>query len=270
MNDRYLCFTAQAQNSAYRPALRLQKFSIQNFRFNYFKRQMKYAFLRTNLSLAIIGVLVGLVVGFKAANWQYRRVQGTALQNSVAQANSRQPQSRGANSESNQNLTPAQREQMVNEVKALIEKAKNNPNDVEAQLEVADQFIQINRPDEAVQFLEQAAKADPNDARTQHGLGIVYSMKGQFDEAIKAAKHSLELSPNNPRVEMLLAATYIQTKTHLDEAEMLLKKLETSAVISPDVIASAREDLKAASAGGSTSSPKTMLGHGPEDPKNPK
>ena len=246
--------------------------SIRFIRFNqfeqHFKRQMKYAFLRTNFSLAIIGVVAGLLVGFKAANWQYRHAQGTALQNSVAQANSRLPQSQGNNPGSSQNQTPEQREQMVNEVKALIEKAKSNPNDVEAQLEAADQFIQISRPDEAIQFLEQASKANPNDARTQHGFGIVYSMKGQFEEAVKAAKRSLELSPDNPRVEMLLAATFIQSKTHLDEAETLLKKLEAGKAISPDVIASAREDLKLARTGGSTLSPKTMLGHGPEEPKN--
>jgi predicted Zn-dependent protease len=231
---------------------------------------MKYSFLRTNVSLAIIGVVLGLICGFKLANWQYRRVQGAALQASVAQANSRIPQSRSTNSESSQNLTPQEREQMVNQVKAIIEKAKKNPNDVEAQLEAADQFIQISQPDEALQFLEQAAKANPNDARTQHGYSIVYLMKGQFDESIKAAKRSLELNPASPRVEMLLAGAYIQSKTHLDEAEALLRELEAGGAISPDVIASAREDLSKARAGGGAPSTKTMLNHGPEEPKNPK
>jgi Flp pilus assembly protein TadD len=94
-------------------------------------------------------------------------------------------------------------------------------------------------------------------------------MKGQFEEAIKAARRSLELNPNNPRVELLLAAAFIQSKTHLDEAETLLQKLEASGAISPDMIADAREDLKNAR-GGATSGLKTMLNHGPEEPKNPK
>src|SRR5436189_5809000 len=76
--------------------------------------KMKYSFLRTNISLAIIGVVLGLICGFKLANWQYRRVQGAALQTSVAQANSRMPQSRSTNSDSSQKLTPEEREQMVN------------------------------------------------------------------------------------------------------------------------------------------------------------
>jgi Flp pilus assembly protein TadD len=224
---------------------------------------MKYSFLRTNISLAIIGIVLGLVCGFKLANWQYRRQQGLTLQASVAQANSRVSQDGG------QNLTPEQREQMVNQAKAVIDKAKSNPNDVEAQLEAADQFIQIDRPDEAMQFLEQAQKANPNDARTLHGYGIVYSMKGQFAEAIKAAKRSLELNPSNPRVQMLLAVTYIQSKTNLDEAEKLLSGLESSGAINPEVIASARQDLNTARGGDLRSGTKTMLNHGPEEPKNP-
>jgi len=230
---------------------------------------MKYSFLRTNVSLTIIGLVVGLICGFKLANWQFRRAQGAVLQNSVAQASSRVSQARSTNTESSQNLTPEQREQMVNQAKLIIQKAKSNPNDVEAQLEAADQFIQISRPDEAMQFLDQAAKANPNDARTSHGYGIVYSMKGQFEEAIKATRRSLELNPNDPRVELLLAAAFIQSKTHLDEAETLLQKLEASGAISPDMIADAREDLKNARGGGAPGL-KTMLNHAPEGPKNPK
>ncbi|MGE0884100.1 MAG: tetratricopeptide repeat protein [Blastocatellales bacterium] len=228
---------------------------------------MKYAFLRTNISLAIIGLVLGLAGGFKLANWQYRRQQGQSLQNSVAQAANRLPQSGSGG----QNLTPEQREQMVNQAKAVIDKAKSNPNDVEAQLDAADQFIQIDRPEEATEFLVQAEKANPNDSRVWHGWGIVHSMKGDFAEAIKSAKRSLELKPDNARVQMLLAVSYIQGKSNLDEAEKLLNSLEARGEINPAFIASAREDLKnirSASAVGAGS--KSVLDHGPEDPGKPK
>ncbi len=225
---------------------------------------MKYAFLRTNISLAIIGLVLGLAGGFKLANWQYRRLQGQSLQNSVAQAANRLPQS-GADG---QNLTPAQREQMVNQVKEMIDKAKSSPNDVEAQLDAADQFIQIDRPEEATEFLVQAEKANPNDSRVWHGWGIVHSMKGDYAEAIKSAKRSLELKPDNSRVQMLLAVSYIQAKTNLDEAEKLLGSLEAGGQINPGFIASAREDLKTARSTASGS--RSVLDHGPEDPKKVK
>jgi len=226
---------------------------------------MKYAFLRTNISLAVIGLVFGLAGGFKLANWQYRRQQGKALQSSVAEAASRLPQSGG------QTLTPEQREQMVNQAKVIIDRAKNNPTDIESQLDAADQFIQIDRPEEAIEFLTQAQKAGPNDSRVWHGWGIVHSMKGQFTEAVTAAKKSLELKPGNSRVEMLLAVSYIQSKTNLDEAEKLLSSLESRGEINPSFIATAREDLKAArSASGAGSGSKSVLDHGPEDPGKPK
>lgn len=225
---------------------------------------MKYAFLRTNLSLAVIGLVLGLAGGFKIANWQYRRLAGESLQQSVAQAASQLPSQGGG-----ANLNPEQRNQMLNEVKAMIDKAKANPNDVEAQLDVADQFIQISRPDEATEFLVQAQKTNPNDSRVLHGLALVYSMKSQFPEAIKAAKRSLELKPDNTRLEMLLFTIYLESKSNLAEAEKLLSRVEASGNLSPQIISRAREDLKTAQSGvgGGT---KTTLDHGPKDPNTPK
>lgn len=226
---------------------------------------MKYAFLRTNLSLAIIGLVLGLAGGFKLANWQYRRLAGESLQQSVAQAAGQLPMQGGDQS----NLTPEQRNQMLNEVKAMIDKAKANPNDVEAQLDAADQFIQISRPDEAMEFLAQAEKANPNDSRVLHGLALVYSMKSQFPEAIKSARRSLELEPDNARLEMLLFTIYLESKTNLAEAEKLLSRVEASGKLTPQIISRAREDLKAAQAGIGGGA-KTTLDHGPKDPNTPK
>ncbi len=222
---------------------------------------MKYAFLRTNLALAIIGLILGLAGGFKLANWQYRHREGQALQNSVAQAAGKLPGGEGG-----QNMTPQQREQMFNEIKAIIDKAKANPNDIEAQLEAADQFIQISQPDEALEFLEQAKKANPNDARTMHGFALFYSMKNQFEDAAKAAKRSLEINPANTRVQMLLFTIYLESKTHLDEAEKILSGLEARGELDPQIISKARQDLSSASTGVGAGA-KSSLDHGPKDPK---
>lgn len=226
----------------------------------------KYAFLRTNAALAIFGLVLGLIGGFRIANYQYRREQGLALQQSVAQAASGSAQS--VNSASSQNLTPEQRSQMINEVRALIDKAKNNPQDVEAQLDAAAQFIQISRPEEALQFLEQARKVKSDDARTLAGLGVAYSMLGKFDQAINASKQARALDPQNPRLTLLLAGSYIQSRQNLAEAEQLLKEIEP--LMDPRVIASARADLQAARTG-KTEQPggKSVLNHGPEESKQP-
>jgi len=220
----------------------------------------KYAFLRSNASLIIIGLALGLVGGFKIANTQYRNKQGEALKQEIARVNSERPGPQA-------------------EISAIIEKAKANPNDVEAQIDAAAQFIQIERPQESMQFLEQARKANPNDPRVNAGLGVAHFMMGQFDQAIDALKRSREQGADSPVVSTFLIGSYIQTRKNLDEAERLLKQLETQN-IDPARLAQIRADLDAARKGsnvnqgaspseknGEAQKPKTTLSHGPEQPK---
>ena len=218
----------------------------------------KYAFLRSNASLIIVGLLLGLVGGFKIANSQYRSQQGEALKRDIAKAASGMsgPQA---------------------EIAAIIEKAKENPNDVDAQLDAAAQFLQINRAQEALTFLDQAKKADPNDRRVSAGLGVAYYIMGQFDRAIDALKRSREQGANSPFVTKFLLDSYIQTRKNLDEAQRLLKELESQEV-DPAELAQIRANLDAARTGGimnqgaspgeikaGDQKPKTTLSHGPDE-----
>ena len=116
------------------------------------------------------------------------------------------------------------------EINTIIEKAKANPNDAEAQIEAAFQFFQIERYQEAMPFLEQARKADPNDKRVSAGLGLAYFTLGQYDQAIDSLKRSREQGVDNPSITSLLIGAYIQTRKNLDEAERLLKELQTRGV----------------------------------------
>jgi Flp pilus assembly protein TadD len=220
----------------------------------------KYAFLRSNAALIIIGLLLGLVGGFKIANTQYRSEQGAALKRDIQRATSETsgPQA---------------------EVSAIIDRAKANPNDVDAQIEAAAQFLQIERPQEAMPFLNQAKNTSPNDPRVNAGFGVAYFMMGQFDQAIDALKRSREQGADSPVVSTFLIGSYIQTRKNLDEAERLLKELETQK-IDPARLAQIRADLNAARGGGAVNQgaspseknaeaqkPKTTLSHGPEQPK---
>jgi tetratricopeptide (TPR) repeat protein len=232
---------------------------------------MKYAFLKSKVSVVIIGLLLGLVVGFKIANSQYRREQGLSLNKAVAQAAGRMSDSQSVNSSNSQSLTAEQREQIINQVKRIIDKAKGNPQDVEAQLDAADQFIQIGRPDEAIQFLEQANKVKPDDPRTSAGLGMAHFMMGKYDEAINWSKRSLAQTPKNPGATFLLIASYIRSNQNLDEAERLIKQLESDGM-DPEMINKAREELNEARGGaaggaGANTGSKSMIDHGPENSK---
>jgi len=220
----------------------------------------KYAFLRSNASLVIVGLLLGLIGGFKIANNQYRSQQGELLNRAVAKVTSGMAGSQA-------------------EVSAIIEKAKANPTDANAQIDAAIQFIQIERPQEAMPFLEQARKTSPNDPRVSAGLGIAHFMLAQYDQAIDSLKRSREQGADSPVVTSFLIGSYIQTRKNLEEADRLLKELEAQNV-DPSRLAQIRADLNAARSGGAgepaatpsenpkmTPAPKTVLSHGPEEPK---
>jgi Flp pilus assembly protein TadD len=223
----------------------------------------KYAFLRSKAALLIFGLLLGLMAGFKVANSQYRREQSKAISSATARVSGARG---GEGAHAGSGATA--------EVRAAIERAKANPSDAEAQMEAASQFIQIERPNEAMPFLEQANKSRPNDPRITAGLGVAHFMLNNLDEAATWLKRSRDLGATEPTVTSLLIGTYIETRKNLDEADRLLKELESKGV-DPVKLARIRADLNAARAG-KTSNPstqgpaapgsgsKSVLDHGPD------
>lgn len=231
-------------------------------------KKNKYAFLRGRVALAIIGLVIGLFSGFKVANSQYRR----ALTNQQMAA-LRNPAARPAGTTGGADAGHA-----TAEVSAVIERARANPNDAEAQMEAASQFIQIERPNEAMSFLNQANQAKPNDPRVTAGLGVAHFMLGDFAESARWLKQSRALGATEPTVTSLLIGAYIEQGKNLDEADKLLKELEGQG-IDPTKVARIRADLDAARTGKRAAAPnqsgkatapnKTVLSHGPENAPNP-
>lgn len=215
----------------------------------------KYAFLRSNASLVIVGSLLGLVGGFKIANLQYRSEQSGAKNREIAKVTSEMPGSQA-------------------DINKIIEKARANPNDVEAQVTAASQFIQIERPEQAMPFLEQARKLKPDDPRISAGIGVAHFMLTQYDQALDWLKRSRDQGADDPTVTALLIGSYIRTRKNLDEADRLIKELEAAGVGAAK-LSGIREELKAARSGktenpGATPQPQTVLKHGPDEPKSGK
>jgi Flp pilus assembly protein TadD len=223
----------------------------------------KYSFLTTKVSFVIIGMTLGLFAGFKVANSQYRREQGKAIAAATA---GKLPMQAGRSNDGHAD----------EQVQSMLENARKNPNDAEAQMAAASQFIQIEQPQKAMPFLEAADKAKPNDPRINAGLGVAMFMSGNLDGAAKHLERSRELGATEPSVTSLLIGAYIETGKKLDQAEKLLKELETKG-LDPVKLSQIRADLNAARAGKKVAGvpaqndnegtgSKTMLNHGPESP----
>lgn len=202
--------------------------------------------MKRNITFCIIGLAVGLFGGFQAANATYRsEIAANRNAATVAAAGSV--------------ATQAQANQ-------IIDRARQNPQDFEAQHAAAEQFLQIQRPDSALEFLTRAQQLKPDDPETLGELGEVHYLMQRYDEAIRWARRALEVSPDYPLATFYLMASYVETKQNLDEAEKLLAKLES---LRPGdrTLAEVRQVLlKSRAESSGTPKAKTTLQHGPEEP----
>lgn len=221
-----------------------------------------FELLKKNGSIALIGLLIGLFGGFKLANAKYRGEQGAALTAQATRAAANLGTSQSTNTGGSSAATQSQ-------VSAMLERAHANPNDLDAQIEAADQFLQIQRPQGALEFLQQANKLSPADPRVTSALSTAHLMLGNFGEAALWARRSLSQKPDDLGAKLLLTFALIESKQNLDEAEQLLTQIEK---VRPgdQILADARASLNAARAGsGATgnSPARSTLDHGPAEPK---
>lgn len=129
---------------------------------------------RDNLLFAIIGILLGFIIGFLFASNMSQRAAvdaPTALSNSQLPAD--HPQTAGGQNPGG----------MQAEVTASLEKARNEPQNFEAQMNAAQLYYQIQRFDQAIEFLLKANQLKPDDYQTVVALGLVNLDAGHYGVA---------------------------------------------------------------------------------------
>ncbi|HYW72881.1 MAG TPA: tetratricopeptide repeat protein [Pyrinomonadaceae bacterium] len=150
---------------------------------------------RDNLLFAIIGILLGFIAGFLLA--------GNITQREAAQ------RAAGPAAQAGQNLPPNHPpvgadqaggeggQQMLASVQSAMKQARENPNDFDAQLTAAKMEYQIQRYDQAIEYLLAANKVKPDDQTVLAMLGEA-NMDGQhFDAAAKWYKAALTKNPKD-------------------------------------------------------------------------
>ena len=177
---------------------------------------------RDNLLFAIIGILLGFIGGFLFAT--------NISQREAAMRN-------GAGSAQSQNLPPNHPpvagdqtsgeggQQMLASVQTAMKQARENPNDFDAQVTAAKLQYQIQRYDQAIEYLLAANKVKPTDWDVLAMLGVANLDAGHFDAAEKWYKAALQQKPNDmPTLDGLCAALLSNGKAK--EAEEAINKLE--------------------------------------------
>ena len=103
---------------------------------------------------------------------------------------------------------------MMGQVQQVIEKARNSPNDFQAQVQAAGVFNQIGREKETAEYLEKAYALDPSRfsqlGRASAFLGDYYFRQKTYREAETWLSRATKEDPNDSDSYILLAEIYVQ------------------------------------------------------------
>jgi tetratricopeptide (TPR) repeat protein len=105
------------------------------------------------------------------------------------------------------------------EVMAVIERARKEPGNFEAQMQAADLFRQIDRFDGALEFYESAFKTRPKDFKLLVALGDTNFELKRFEEAERWYQSAVKQNPNDATVRNDLGLSfYLRSPRDLDRA----------------------------------------------------
>ena len=175
---------------------------------------------RENLLFAIIGILFGFIVGFMSAS-----VMNQKYGPSAATASAGNSQGLPADHPPVGAQAAGNPQGMQAEVTASLEKARNEPKNFDAQLKAAELYYQIQRYDQAIEFLLKANQLQPTDYRTVVILGMVNLDAGHYDVAEKWYRAAMKIKQDDVMVLSGLAAATLQ-KGDAKAAEDAIAKLE--------------------------------------------
>lgn len=185
---------------------------------------------KDNIMFVVLGLVVGLAVGFIGAN-------------SINRSSFEKQPSSSDNTNTNPMLPPnhpplggpannSAQGGPRPEVMAAIERAKSQPQDYEAQMTAADLYYQIERFDEAAKFYEAAAKLKPDATEPVVKAGNAYFDGEKYEQAEKWYSQALEKEPKNVDVRTDLGLTFfLRNPRDIDRA---IKEYKTSLSIKPD------------------------------------
>ena len=172
---------------------------------------------RENILFAIIGLLLGFIVGFMFASSMSQKAASQQAAASSQGLPADHPPVGAQNAPNPQGMQA--------EVQASLEKARNEPKNFDAQIQAAELYYQIQRYDQAIEYLIKANQIQPTDYRTVVLLGVVNLDAGHYDVAEKWYRAALKMKSDDVAVLSGLAAATL-SRGDAKAAEDAIAKLE--------------------------------------------
>src|SRR5438270_8071564 len=179
---------------------------------------------RDNLLFGIIGILLGFIGGFLLAGNITQREAAMRAGASSAQVGQQNLPPNHPPVAGGDQTTGEGGQQMLASVQTAMKQARENPNDFDAQVTAAKLEYQIQRYDQAIEYLLAANKIKPTDFDALAMLGVANLDAGHFDAAEKWYKAALQKKPDDmPAVGGLVAA--LLSNGNAKDAEQQINKL---------------------------------------------
>ena len=156
---------------------------------------------RENLLFGVIGILLGFIVGFMFASSMSQKMASQTVG-----ASQNLPADHPPVGAQNAGDPAAQREQVM----AQIEKARNEPKNFDAQMTAAQLYYQIQRYEQAIEFLLKANQLKPTDYDAVSALAVVNLDAGHYDQSERWYRAALKMKPDDERALAGLAASTLQ------------------------------------------------------------
>ncbi|HKS30487.1 MAG TPA: tetratricopeptide repeat protein [Pyrinomonadaceae bacterium] len=189
---------------------------------------------KDNVLFSIIGVLLGFIIGFVFAN--NANQQGTKPRTAATSATAAQgnlpPDHPQIPSNAVADQPGSAQQAAMPGVQAAIEKARNEPDNFEAQKAAGEMFYRIQRFDEAIDYWLKANKIKPDDYGTLVSLGNAYFEAGKYELAEQWYTSALTKNAKDVSVRTDLGTTFMaRTPPDFDRA---IKEYRRSLEINPE------------------------------------
>ncbi len=183
--------------------------------------------MQKNILFGIGGLIVGLIIGFLAAN--------SINRSAISQQNTAQTQTNAPFVNQQIQSSDIKEQQLPSrplpEVSEKLDRAKNEPNDFDAQMEAGNLYVKIQAFDKAQEFYNRAELLNPSDYEKIVRLGNGFFDAGKFEKAEKWYEQALAKKPDDVNVRTDLGITFVERdKPDLDRA---VKEFQTSLETNP-------------------------------------
>jgi len=152
----------------------------------------------------VVGLIVGLAVGFFGAN----SINRNAAKSTTVASDISLP---GGGVIPNASATQGGMQPVVAEA---LDKAKNEPNNFDAQMSAGDMYAKIGSLEKAKEYYDKGAALAPNDFNGNVRIAAAYFDTKQYETAGKYYQKALELNPRDVNARTDLGSTYIEGPNH--------------------------------------------------------